>query len=247
MDIQMVVVDGTGPGDNREYFQSMADSFCKQIRDALGGKNVDYNRGPSDIGAECSDEADWAWNSCLAGRRLGKKIFLAGYSRGGAVVIAAAYRFGHAIDSIFLFDAVDRSCTIDGYTSQCNVDHVFHIRRDQTISDPLLSGQQYSRHWFGNCGLASQWPSRTKYREFTVPNASHAAVGGVPWLERAEDKQALRTAGKWMSTMMRTRDIPVTLQDKWFDTQREVDFQRKQAEILADQREMAKAMRGPKF
>jgi hypothetical protein len=50
-----------------------------------------------------------------------------------------------------------------------------------------------------------------------------------------------------MSTMLHTRGLPVTLQDKWFDTQREVDFQRKQAEVLADQREMAKAMRGPKF
>ena len=57
----------------------------------------------------------------------------------------------------------------------------------------------------------------------------------------------MRTAGKWMSTMMHTRDIPVTLQDKWFDTQREVDFKRKQAEIEADQREMQRAMRGPKF
>jgi pimeloyl-ACP methyl ester carboxylesterase len=224
-----VVVDGTGPSDDREYFAAMADSFCQQIRDSLH-TNVHYHRGPSIFGTECSDEAKWALEACQEARRLNKKIFMAGYSRGGAVVIAAAYLFGHAIDSLFLFDAVDRSRTIDGYKSQCNVDHVFHIRRDQTIADPLFSiDQPYSRRWFSNCGLRGQWLARTMYREFIVPGASHGAVGGVPWLERQEDKPATRMAAKWMSAMMRTRGIATKLKDKWFDTAHEVNFKQQEA------------------
>jgi pimeloyl-ACP methyl ester carboxylesterase len=233
MDYQFVAVDGTGPGDDKKYFAGKAGSFCQQIRDALGTRQVDYNRGPSDLGAECSDLADWALNSCEAARRLNKKIFMAGFSRGGAVVIAAAFRFGHAIDSLFLFDAVDRSAGIlggvDGYKSQCNVDYVFHLRRDPSISDPLFSAQQYSRSWFGNCGLADQWPGHTRYQQHMVPDASHAAVGGCPWLQRPGDKAAVRAAASWMSHMMQTRGLLVTLTDKWFDTERELYFKNQQA------------------
>src|SRR5262249_35375573 len=149
MSVQVIIVDGSGPGGDRDYARTMAGSFCSQIRDHFG-RAADYNRGPSDLGMECADQSEWAFNMCQAARRLHKKIFMAGYSRGGAVVITAAYRFGHEIDSLFLFDAVDRSAVIDGYTSNCNVNNVFHVRRDQSIKDPWFSAQSYSRRWFGN-------------------------------------------------------------------------------------------------
>ena len=229
MSYHIIVVDGTGPTDDREYFQTMADSFCMQIRDKLGPGIVDYQRGPADVGEECGHYAKWAAMRCELARKRGKRIFMAGYSRGGAVVIDAAYQFGHPIDSLFLFDAVDRSRQIDAYTSNCNVDYVFHVMRDTTIQDPAFSlDQKYSREWFGNCGMCNQWPGRVHYRQFPVPDASHAAVGGVPWLERAADKPALRKAAKWMSTMMQSRGISITLEDKWFETAREIEFKRKQ-------------------
>jgi pimeloyl-ACP methyl ester carboxylesterase len=245
MNYHVIAVDGTGPGDDREYFRTMADSFCMQIEDKLGKKVVDYDRGPSDLGSECGVQSDWVVSRCELARKRGQKIFLAGYSRGGAVVVNAAYEFGHPIDSLFLFDAVDRTGKIDAYRSQCNVDYVFHVRRDCSIQDPALSGQKYSRGWFGNCGLSDQWPKRVKYRQFTVPNASHAAVGGVPWLERAEDKPALRMAAQWMSTMMQTRGITIVLEDKWFGTIREAEYKRAVEAQTARIRERAMYVRQP--
>ncbi len=241
----MVCVDGTGPLYDAEYAATMEGSFCLQIADQLS-KHADYQRGPSNLGSECKMFSDWAVGRLRLGQQRRQRLFLAGYSRGGAIVIDAARQFGGDIEALFLFDAVDKTTTIDAYQSQCNVRYVYHVLRDRTIADPFLSlDQKYSRSWFQNCGLRDQWPGRTTYWQHRVAGASHAAVGGVPWPERPEDKPALRATAVWMTNNLQARGLPVKLKDLFFDTHREREYQAQQA--VKAKAYAQRANYGPKF
>jgi pimeloyl-ACP methyl ester carboxylesterase len=57
-------------------------------------------------------------------------VYLAGHSRGGAAVIAAAQRVRRKIAAMFLFDAVDRTVDLDCATISGNVQNVYHAMRN---------------------------------------------------------------------------------------------------------------------
>ena len=104
--------------------------------------------------------------------RPGAKILLAGYSRGGAGVIAVAARLARQniqVSAMALFDPVDRAIGIGAAEIPNNVRRVLYARRDPTVR---------SRHSFGNCGTRWRPPTRMEMRTF---RGTHGALGGVPW------------------------------------------------------------------
>lgn len=100
-------------------------------------------------------------------------IFLTGYSRGGAGVIAVADRLfmdGVDVRGMVLFDAVDRALGINSVVVPANVKHLVYARRDPRVA---------SRTSFGNCGTRwSDPPTKSRLRTFW---GTHGALGGVPW------------------------------------------------------------------
>jgi len=101
-----------------------------------------------------------------------KKIFLTGYSRGGATVIDVARRLerqGLQVEAMFLFDAVDQSAVLEGGAIPNNVRICYHAMRN-----PITS----SRESFGNCGTRATRPRGLISRWFVT---THGGMGGVPW------------------------------------------------------------------
>lgn len=99
-------------------------------------------------------------------------VFLAGYSRGAAGVIEAAWRLkadGVQVHCLLLYDAVDRSATISKTTIPSNVLYCYHAIRDPAT---------YSRSLFGNCGRKAT--SSTTYVE-KMFFCTHGGMGGLPW------------------------------------------------------------------
>lgn len=143
--------------------------------------------------AEAEAVRDLVLQDLAAGDR---EILLTGYSRGGAAVIAAAQllqadrRFAElwkrtepkrpgrsdracvmaesspAIACLALFDAVDRSTTVDTSVVPSNVSLAFHAIR-----------RSLSRAYFGNTGLRIEGGG-TLVKEFFV--TTHAGMGGLP-------------------------------------------------------------------
>ncbi len=101
-----------------------------------------------------------------------KKIFLTGYSRGGATVIDVARlleRQGLQVEAMFLFDAVARSFVLEGGAIPNNVRICYHAMRN-----PITS----SRESFGNCGTRAIRPRGLIPAHFLT---THGGMGGVPW------------------------------------------------------------------
>lgn len=102
-------------------------------------------------------------------------IFLAGYSRGAAIVIQAA-RLLHEdsveVSGLVLFDTVDRALGLTEIESITpNVRQFAHARRDPTVR---------SRPYFGYPNL--RFDSSSTVRIFDRPyKATHSALGGLPW------------------------------------------------------------------
>lgn len=101
-----------------------------------------------------------------------RKIFMTGYSRGGAIVIHTARMLqvrGLQVEAMFLFDAVSRNPNLDATVIPANVGRCFHAVRDARAG---------SRESFSNCGLTSEVPGILKLRRFIT---THGGMGGVPW------------------------------------------------------------------
>jgi hypothetical protein len=99
------------------------------------------------------------------------RVFLAGYSRGGAGVVGVAKRLaedGVKVSGMVLFDAVDRSLAVNSSEVTNNVERLVYARRD-----PLAM----SRGSFGNCATIWHAPTKTSMRYFV---GTHGALGGVP-------------------------------------------------------------------
>jgi hypothetical protein len=106
-----------------------------------------------------------------------RKIFLTGYSRGGAIVIAAARLLqvqGLSVEAMFLFDAVNRSVgegMVDTEVIPSNVRNCYHALRHIQRSG--------SRESFSHTGF------RRAAGVAGPPNAyfftTHGGLGGVPW------------------------------------------------------------------
>ena len=96
-------------------------------------------------------------------------IYLTGYSRGAAGVIAVAQRLAKdnvKVRAMMLFDAVDRAWGIDTEDIPNNVEHLVHARRDPYA---------FTRNSFGNCG--TKWHTPTKC-EMKLFRGTHGAIGG---------------------------------------------------------------------
>jgi hypothetical protein len=100
-------------------------------------------------------------------------VFLTGYSRGGAGVVAVAARLAKdnvKVTGMVLFDAVDRALGATADEIPTNVERVVYARRDVNA---------FTRGTFGNC--ATRWHAPTRF-DMKVFRGTHGALGGVPAL-----------------------------------------------------------------
>ncbi len=179
MDI-FVGIDGSGPGDNAEYKKEFADSFVQAYFKSGFFNRAYYVRGPGMLGGEtptlASNGLKWVQNKLIEAKRANQtyRIFLSGYSRGGAAVTEIAYQLKQdaiRVHAMLLFDAVDRSELPNSHvdTVPSNVAMCYHARRDPKAG---------SREMFGNCADSGEVPENYKQAFFMC---THGAMGGTPW------------------------------------------------------------------
>lgn len=179
-------VDGTGPSDDDEYIAAFAQSHVQRIWKEWHTPTAGYIRGPSLTGSETKGlmEKGFVWineklklNPIPEGSKRQNRIFLSGYSRGGAAVIALAHKLKDAgidVHALLLFDAVDRSSLSNTEKIPANVSACYHARRDPKAG---------SRESFGNCG--TKWEATVAYTEKYF-YCTHGGVGGTPWKENGK-------------------------------------------------------------
>jgi thioesterase domain-containing protein len=144
----LYIVDGTGPIFDDDYAVSMAGSHCAVLAH-LNRPDSFYYRGPSPLSAikTTGGTADRVYQKVMQeefpsallapGQRQKpkSKIFLIGYSRGGAAVVRVAQmldRFEIPVEAMFLFDAVDRTIFLPSVeTVPGNVRRCFHAMRNE--------------------------------------------------------------------------------------------------------------------
>ena len=188
-------VDGTGPEDNTEYKSAFANSFVRSYcNDQAGFAFRNYWRGPALMGSETGMLADYtarlarAVYQLLQDRTPAPRIFLTGFSRGGAAVIDAAHRLADhdiPVHCLLLFDAVDRSTKVGDRvdTIPSNVVTCYHALRHPDAD---------SRFYFGNCG--TQWKAPTRYVSERF-HCTHGAMGGTPNTQFSDDGYAQEDLG----------------------------------------------------
>lgn len=174
MDGILLGIDGTGPLPTDEYQIEMQTSFVRYIVRNSPLRTKRYERGPAMDGLDMAVIAGKGYKYVHLNLVAQPKapVFLTGYSRGGAGVIAVAKMLAKddvKVRAMVLFDAVDRALGIDTEDIPNNVERVVHVRRDPYA---------FSRNSFGNCG--TKWQAPTKY-ELKYFRGTHGAVGGVPW------------------------------------------------------------------
>jgi hypothetical protein len=183
----LIGVDGTGPGDDAEYRRDMTGSFVHRMIDDCPEAYKEYVRGPTLLGLETEPIALSVIG--LIRQRLrdspdDRRLFLAGYSRGGAVCVRVAQLLrvapaplaGLTCACMALFDAVDREPVSDTSVIPGNVSRVYHARQSYTLS----RSRWYFYNWgiMADCGSSVESPGRFRMEHFY---ATHAAMGGVPW------------------------------------------------------------------
>lgn len=105
----IAIIDGTGSYSDDSYDLTMMNSFCSQLNTVFAG-SAHYQRGPSAEGALVETKGFIA-SQYLTERKGGgaKRLFLAGYSRGGSSALLAAEKLRKKniqVDGIILFDPV---------------------------------------------------------------------------------------------------------------------------------------------
>ncbi len=104
-------------------------SFCTQLGRGLA-PHTRYERGPSPDGYRIRERAARAVE--FLRRQSGKRLMLAGYSRGGSAAVIAASMLkaaGRTVDFLFLFDPVARHLSGDTSTIPSNVKEAWVARR----------------------------------------------------------------------------------------------------------------------
>lgn len=227
--IALGVVDGTGPLGYAAYAKEMANSFCKQLADRMGGSAY-YQQGPYADGMNDGFKAGRtvAWLKQKRAADPSVRIMLAGYSRGGATVMAVAQLLGWEgvpVDSLFLFDAVARHILLTGRSVPANVQYCRHAMRSQDAAfvrkyetyllDNSWTGSWASpfssnvtRPWFSNVGGEPGGCKNYGKRHFL---GSHGALGGVGWKKVPEDAPAQQQVVGWMNQALGERGVPVRL------------------------------------
>ncbi len=172
----IIGIDGTGPSPDGEYAAKFKDSYVNRLCNQWPAAKRFYSRGPSlsgsQTGALSRQAAAFASQAvdCVADPR----VFLTGYSRGGAAVLEACHelnRSGISVHGLILFDAVDRTNTISKTSLAPNVKFCAHAMRDPKAG---------SRELFGNCGPTKASGARIRVQTFYC---THGAMGGTPWEE----------------------------------------------------------------
>lgn len=148
------------------------------------------------------------WNRKSLGR--GELIDLVGHSRGGMGVIVLAQKLARIpggplpVRFMGLYDAVDRTPTLEFGTIPANVQHVRHAMR---------SSAARSRSYFGNTG--TKWAHGVDYRQRYF-FGTHAAIGGDPWqgdhpaqLNETVDRIAATAAQLWICDEARRLSVPI--------------------------------------
>jgi hypothetical protein len=179
MDIY-VGIDGSGPGDNAEYRKEFEKSFVQGYYKSGLFQRAYYVRGPGMLGGETPALArgglKWVQAKLAEAKNTNQKyrIFLSGYSRGGAAVTEIAYQLKQdaiRVHAMLLFDAVDRSELPNSHVDvvPSNVAKCYHARRDPKAG---------SREMFGNCATTAEVPGNLATKFFMC---THGAMGGTPW------------------------------------------------------------------
>lgn len=227
--IAMGIIDGTGALRDAAYAKEMEHSFCKQLDTGLGSASY-YQQGPwSDglnDGFKAARTVDWLKKKRAADPSV--RIMLAGYSRGGATVMAVAELLSWdniSVDSLFLFDAVARHILLTGRSVPSNVQYCRHAMRSQDAAfvrkyetyllDNKWTGSWASpfasnvtRPWFSNVGGD---PGGCKNYQKNVFLGSHGALGGVGWKKVPEDEPAQQAVAQWMNAALAERGVPAHL------------------------------------
>jgi hypothetical protein len=183
MEAILLGIDGTGVLSNTSYRDDMHNSFVSYIVRRSPATLKRYTRGPAWEGLDMSIIVSNAYSFVHLGLAANPKarIFLAGYSRGGAGVIGVAQllaKQGAKVNGMVLFDPVDRALGVGAADIPTNVEHVVYARRDPTGA---------SRISFGNCGTRWHAPTRCAMRYFY---GTHGSIGGVPWKAPPEKRSS---------------------------------------------------------
>lgn len=179
-------VDGTGPINDDTYAKDFASSHVRRMWKEWHSPEKLYRRGPSGEGMATDAIAylahnwvreKWTEHQKVATQASPTRVFLSGYSRGGAIVIDVANRLNYfkiPVHAMFLFDAVDRSGLRFVDKIPTNVTACYHAVRSKAAG---------SREIFGNCGRAA--PASVAYTEKGF-FCTHGGVGGTPWAENGK-------------------------------------------------------------
>lgn len=186
-------IDGTGPYSSEAYMTQFENSFVKtlvtktalSIPNNAAGKQF-YIPGPKNDGlitgmlarlASVAAELHFNTTEKSPLKPMPRRIFMTGYSRGGAAAIEACHALkakGIAVHGLLLFDAVDRTNTIENTKIPSNVAYCAHAIR---------SPQTRSRDLFGNCG--TKYDSSVQYHQ-NYFYTTHGGMGGTPWGKEGE-------------------------------------------------------------
>lgn len=202
----IVIIDGTGPSDDKDYAKEMGNSFPSQIARQVVGST--YFRGPSLTGKEVSKIAERA----VGAAQGNGPIMLVGYSRGGCTAIIAAKRLkaqGKRVKAMFLFDAVDMQTSELGLSQTIpdNVDFVAHARTARSLGFWIRNPVK-SRFYFYNTGRWLDGDGVLVEKKFV---GSHGAAGGVPWADVVGDRACALAVAEWMTGQLKSQGVDVTL------------------------------------
>jgi hypothetical protein len=173
MEAILLGIDGTGPLANSEYRAVMRSSFVSYIVRSSPASCKRFMRGPAWDGLDMSILIAEGYAFVHLNRITHPQapVFLIGYSRGGAGVVAVATRLARdnvKVTGMVLFDAVDRALGATADEIPTNVERVVYARRDTNA---------FTRRSFGNC--ATRWHAPTRC-DMKVFRGTHGALGGVP-------------------------------------------------------------------
>lgn len=173
MEAILLGIDGTGPLADSAYRAEMRTSFVNYIVRSSPASVKRFMRGPAWDGLDMAIMIGTGYDFVHLNRVAHPKapVFLTGYSRGGAGVVAVATRLAKdnvKIAGMVLFDAVDRALGATADEIPTNVERVVYARRDPNA---------FTRNSFGNC--ATRWHAPTRC-DLKVFRGTHGALGGVP-------------------------------------------------------------------
>lgn len=229
------IVDGTGCWNDEQYAREMKASFCRQLFEAveaesyrnemvdglsieIAGTVAAYIRGPSTDGYFIEKRARIIVEQVVAAKA--PRVFLAGYSRGGSVVVIAARMLaerGIGVQALFLFDPVARHGSASSDVIPGNVGAAYTARR--TIGAPQMDKYDRTvlgitlenpvRNWFGT--TATQFESTGTRDRSTVELGSHGALGGVGWPGVSEDIPCQEAVARFFNQALREEQLPAKL------------------------------------